>query len=122
MKVSRIEQFTDGYEQEVEQFAIDVLSGFSSTPKHLSAKYFFDDIGSELFRSISQYEDYYLTRTEYDIHNTDSKRLPDILGENEIDIIELGAGDGHKSELIIDSFLGAGVKVNFYPSTSPIKQ
>ncbi len=115
MKVSRIEQFTDGYEQEVEQFAIDVLSGFSCTPKYLSAKYFYDDIGSELFRAISQHEDYYLTRTEYDILNANSKRLPDLLGENEIDIIELGAGDGHKSELVIDGFLEAGVKVNFYP-------
>ncbi len=115
MNVSRLEQIPDGYEHEANQFAADVLTGFSSTTKHLSAKYFYDDIGSELFRAISQHEDYYLTRTEYGILNAISNRLPGILNEGEIDIIELGAGDGHKSELIIDGFLDAGVAVNFYP-------
>lgn len=115
MKVSRLGQMINGYEQEVEQFAVDVLTGFSSMPKRLSAKYFYDDAGSELFRAISQHEDYYLTRTEYDILNANRKRLPEMLGETEIDIIELGAGDGHKSELVIDGFLQAGVRVNFFP-------
>ncbi len=115
MKVSRLELVNNDHNQEVVQFALDVLTGFSSESKCLSAKYFYDDIGSELFRAISQHEDYYLTRTEYDILNAISTRLPGMLDEDEIDIIELGAGDGHKSELIIDGFLQAGVKVNFYP-------
>ncbi|MEX2470143.1 MAG: L-histidine N(alpha)-methyltransferase [Pseudohongiellaceae bacterium] len=115
MQVSRLEQLTDGYEQEVEQFAVDVLTGFSSAPKRLSAKYFYDDVGSELFRAISQHEDYYLTRTEYDILSANCKRIPEMLAEEEVDIIELGAGDGHKSELVIDGFLQAGVRVNFFP-------
>lgn len=115
MNVSRLEQATDGYAQEANQFAADVLTGFSSATKHLSAKYFYDDIGSELFRAISRHEDYYLTRTEYDILDAISNRLPGILDEKEIDIIELGAGDGHKSELIIDSFLEFGLTINFYP-------
>lgn len=115
MKVSRLEQVTDGYEQEVEQFAVDVLTGFSNSPKRLPPKYFYDDTGSELFRAITEHEDYYLTRTEYEILHANRSRLPAMLGEDEIDIIELGAGDGHKSELIIDGFLQAGVAVNFYP-------
>jgi len=105
MKVSRLDQVTDGYEQEVEQFAVDVLTGFSSAPKSLSSRYFYDDTGSELFRAISQHADYYPTRTEYDILDANSKRLPGILDKDEVDIIELGAGDGHKSELVIDGFL-----------------
>lgn len=115
MKKSQLEQVTSGYKQEVEEFAADVLTGFSNPSKRLSAKYFYDDIGSELFRAISQHEDYYLTRTEYDILDAVSNRLPGMMNEDEIDIIELGAGDGHKSELVIDGFLQAGVKVNFYP-------
>lgn len=115
MNVSILEQINDGNEPYVNQFAADVLTGLSSTTKHLSAKYFYDDIGSELFRDISQHEDYYLTRTEYDILKNISNRLPGILDEHEIDIIELGAGDGHKSDLIIESFLDAGLNVNFYP-------
>lgn len=115
MKVSRQEKITESYEQELDQFAADVLSGFSSAPKRLSARYFYDDTGSELFRAISQHKDYYLTRTEYDILDANRIRLPGILDRDEIDIIELGAGDGHKSKLVIDGFLDAGVRVNFYP-------
>lgn len=114
MNVSQLAQVNTDDEQELEQFAADVSSGLSSDPKYLSAKYFYDDTGSELFQAISQHEDYYLTRTEYDILDTHSHYLPILLGEDEIDIIELGAGDGHKSELVIKSFLEAGVKVNFH--------
>lgn len=121
MKISKLEQVTEGHEQEVEQFAIDVLTGFSSTPKRLSAKYFYDDRGSELFRAISRHEDYYLTRTEFEILRSNCRHLPKLIGESEIDIIELGAGDGHKSELIIDGFLDDGVKVNFYPIDISVK-
>lgn len=115
MNVSRLEQAPVVEAQEVDNFAADVLTGFSSATKQLPAKYFYDDIGSELFRAISQHEDYYLTRTEYGILDAISDRLPGILNEKEIDIIELGAGDGHKSELIIDGFLRAGQTVNYYP-------
>lgn len=114
MNVSQLAQAQPDYNQEVEQFAADVLSGLSGHPKALSAKYFYDDTGSELFQAISHHEDYYLTRTEYDILDYYSRQLPSLLGEDEIDIIELGAGDGHKSELILNSFLAAGVKVNFH--------
>lgn len=115
MKVSTLEQAADGQEPDANQFAADVLNGLSAVPKHLSARYFYDDIGSELFRAISQHEDYYLTRTEYHILDAISSRLPGLLDKDEIDIIELGAGDGHKSKLVLDGFLEAGVTINFYP-------
>jgi len=115
MKVSRLEHVNDGTEQEVEQFAVDVLTGLSTSPKRLSARYFYDDTGSELFRAITRHEDYYLTRTEFQILKDNSERLADVVGGDEIDIIELGAGDGHKSRLVIDGFLTAGSRVCFYP-------
>ncbi len=98
-----------------EEFALDVLTGLSSHPKSISAKYFYDDIGSELFQKISQHQDYYPTQTEFAIFQKNCAIIPDIINESEIDIIELGAGDGHKSKLIIDGFLDKGCKVNFYP-------
>ncbi len=115
MKMSKLAQLIDDDEQEQNQFATDVLAGLSSVEKHLSCKYFYDDTGSELFRDITQHEDYYLTRTEYAILDDASERLPGVLDEKEIDIVELGAGDGHKSQLIVDGFLRAGLAVNFYP-------
>ncbi len=98
-----------------EQFSMDVLMGLCSTPKTISSKYFYDDIGSELFQKITQHEDYYPTRKEYEILNNIKHKLPQIIEEEEIDIIELGAGDGHKSQLIIQGFLDKNIKVNFYP-------
>lgn len=98
-----------------EEFAIDVLTGLSTHPKAISAKYFYNDTGSELFQKISQQEDYYLTKTEFAIFQKISAIIPEIIKGSEIDIMELGAGDGHKSKLIIDGFLSKDCKVNFYP-------
>lgn len=115
MKTSLLEQINEGQEEKVEQFAVDVLTGFSARPKSLPAVYFYDDRGSELFRAITEHEDYYLTRTEFEILQANQSRLPSLIGEQEVDIIELGAGDGHKSQLVIDGFLCAGCKVDYYP-------
>lgn len=115
MKTSLLEQINQGQEEKVEQFAVDVLTGFSARPKNLPAVYFYDARGSELFKAITEHEDYYLTRTEFEILQANQARLPSLIGEQEVDIIELGAGDGHKSQLVIDGFLGAGCKVDYYP-------
>lgn len=96
-------------------FLADVIKGLSAEQKSISAKYFYDDIGSELFQKISQHPDYYPTKTEFSILAGIADQLADIIDDTEIDIIELGAGDGHKSQLVIEGFLRAGRKVNFYP-------
>lgn len=116
VKISRlIDQNVSGKDEHKDQFAIDVLTGLCASPKNLSAKYFYDDIGSEIFQKITRHDDYYPTRTEFNILDMIKNDLPAIVNEQEIDIVELGAGDGHKSQLIIDGFLNAGCKVNFYP-------
>lgn len=116
MKISRlIKQSAVGDEAQKEQFAIDVLTGLCASPKNLAAKYFYNDIGSEIFQNITQHKDYYPTRTEYEILDMVKHELPQIVGKQDIDIIELGAGDGHKSQLIIDAFLCTNPKVNYYP-------
>ncbi|BCM87309.1 L-histidine N(alpha)-methyltransferase [Methylobacterium indicum] len=45
-------------------FLRDVLAGLSAPHKHLSAKYFYDRRGSELFEAITRLPEYYPTRTE----------------------------------------------------------
>lgn len=96
-------------------FVSDVITGLGAEQKSISAKYFYDDMGSELFQKITQHPDYYPTKTEYAILQKISSILPEIINESEIDIIELGVGDGHKSRLIIDGFLNKQCRVNFYP-------
>ncbi len=97
------------------QFARDLLQGLQSNPKNIPAKYFYDETGSILFQKISGHEDYYLTQTEYRILEDIKSVLADVIDTDEIDIIELGAGDGHKTQLIIDGFIERGKRVNFYP-------
>jgi dimethylhistidine N-methyltransferase len=99
-----------------EQFALDVLRGLSSSPKKLYSKYFYDNIGSSLFQKITRNPDYYLTNKEYSVLEKESSKIA-LMSENTdvLDIIELGVGDGHKSRLIIDSFLALNIKINYYP-------
>ena len=58
---------TDQTSQHHEAFLADVVNGLSTEQKSISAKYFYDDIGSELFQKISQHHDYYPTKTEFSI-------------------------------------------------------
>ncbi|MFA6235959.1 MAG: L-histidine N(alpha)-methyltransferase [Bacteriovorax sp.] len=97
------------------QFAEDIETGLSSTPKKIPSKYFYDNKGSKLFQKITLLEEYYVTRTEVSILENIKRILPDIVNEPEVDIVELGVGDGHKTKIIIDSFLEKNIKVNFFP-------
>ncbi|HEY1403327.1 MAG TPA: L-histidine N(alpha)-methyltransferase, partial [Pyrinomonadaceae bacterium] len=48
-------------------FARDVSHGLSASPKQLFPKYFYDELGSELFDAICLLPEYYLTRAENEI-------------------------------------------------------
>ena len=102
---------------ELDQFAADVLSGLSSTPKTLSSRYFYDDEGSRLFQKIMELPEYYLTRAELKIF---SEQKDDIYraftdGADSLDLIELGAGDGTKTAVLIDHLLKKGVDLTYSP-------
>lgn len=102
---------------ELTQFAEDVLAGLSSTPKHLSSKYFYDDEGSRLFQEIMKLPEYYLTGCEQEIfeEQTDAIHREFANGKNEFDLIELGAGDGTKTAVLVDHFLKAGADISYSP-------
>lgn len=98
-----------------ETFSADILSGLSSTPKSLPSKYFYDDIGSQLFQKITAHEDYYPTRKELEIFTAIQHHLPTLFPSGAIEVIELGVGDGHKSRLLLEGFLQAGHSVHYTP-------
>lgn len=103
--------------KELSQFAIDVLAGLSSSPKSLSSKYFYDDEGSRLFQEIMGLSEYYLTNCESEIFSTCSGEIRDELvdGKKGLDIIELGAGDGSKTAILIESFLRTNTDLTYSP-------
>lgn len=96
-------------------FALDVLNGLSEQPKRLSSKYFYDDRGSRLFRKIMALPEYYLTNCEREILDSQREELLPLLGKEKFNLIELGAGDGSKTSLIIDCFLGTGLDFRYIP-------
>lgn len=99
-----------------DQFAADVLEGLSGTPKSLSSKYFYDDEGSRLFRQIMQLPEYYLTRCEFEIFDQQKKAIHEALRNgDDLDLVELGAGDGSKTALLIDYFLKQPGRLSYSP-------
>jgi L-histidine N-alpha-methyltransferase len=102
---------------EMTQFAEDVLRGLTSTPKTLSSKYFYDDEGSRLFQEIMKLPEYYLTRAEYKLftEQTDEIYTAFTNGAGAIDLIELGAGDGTKTAVLIEHFLKQGADFTYSP-------
>lgn len=98
-------------------FAEDVLKGLSSNPKFLSSKYFYDDEGSRLFQEIMKLPEYYLTRAEFEIFERQTPEIFEAFSENcvEFDLIELGAGDGTKTAVLVDYFQTQNVDFTYSP-------
>ena len=98
-------------------FAADVSKGLSAEPKTLSSKYFYDDAGSRLFQQIMDLPEYYLTRAEHEIFSAQTKEIFEAFaaGGNGFDLIELGAGDGTKTAVLIDYFLKQNVDFTYSP-------
>ena len=86
------------------EFALAVSRGLSAEEKYLSSRYFYDEHGDELFRAIMATPEYYLTNAEFEILSEQSE---EIAGQFQpgADIVELGAGDGSKSRLLLAEHL-----------------
>ncbi len=102
---------------ELTTFAEDVLSGLSATPKTLSSKYFYDDEGSRLFQEIMKLPEYYLTNCEQEIFTTQADDIFRAFanGGSAFDLIELGAGDGTKTAILIGHFLKQDADITYTP-------
>ena len=96
-------------------FIEDVVTGLSAERRRLSSKYFYDDRGSKLFQAIMQTGEYYLTESEEEIYRSCGKELLTYLGGKPFDLIELGAGDGSKTQHLIEQFLAAKARFAYRP-------
>lgn len=98
-------------------FAADVLKGLSASPKFLSSKYFYDDEGTRLFQEIMKLPEYYLTAAEHEIFADQAAEIFTSFkaGDSSFDLIELGAGDGSKTAVLIDYFLRQNADFTYSP-------
>ncbi len=87
--------------QKITAFAQDVLKGLSSTPKKLSSRFFYDARGDELFQQIMRMPEYYLTDCEFEILESSKESILETFHGEPFDIVELGAGDGYKTKVLL---------------------
>ena len=79
----------------------EVLTGLTSRPKFIAAKYFYDERGSKLFEAITRLPEYYLTRTELELLD---RHLPEIraaIGSGGC-LVEYGAGPSLKIRRLLE--------------------
>ena len=98
-------------------FAQEVLKGLSQYPKKLPSKYFYDEIGDKLFQDIMAMPEYYLTRSELEILEQNKKNIINDVNPNEsgFDLLELGAGDGMKTKVLLHELLNSKVNFTYKP-------
>jgi len=98
-------------------FANEVIAGLSAGSKYLSSKWFYDEIGDDLFNKITALDEYYLTRTEKEIISKYAQAIANYALEagKPIEIIELGGGDGSKAIQLLAGFQGHLEKVSYKP-------
>lgn len=98
-------------------FAQDVMLGLNSTPKTLPSKYFYDAKGDKLFQQIMALPEYYLTRKEYEVLEVQHEQiLAEILALGKpFNLVELGAGDGMKTKILLRYLTEKNVEFTYYP-------
>lgn len=98
------------------QFAADVRAGLSASPKYLLSKYFYDEAGDALFQQIMELDEYYLTRAELSIFEKQADQILSLLhSELPFRVVELGAGDGFKTKVLLQHWMERKVDFSYSP-------
>lgn len=99
------------------EFFADVKEGLTSSPKYLKSKYFYDERGDELFKSIMQLDEYYLTRCEFEIFTSQKEKILKLFSGNNqyFQLVEFGAGDGTKTKKLLEYFYNQNVDFKYIP-------
>ncbi|WP_373055581.1 L-histidine N(alpha)-methyltransferase [Zunongwangia sp. H14] len=83
-------------------FAEDTYKGLTNFPKYLLSKYIYNEKGDKLFQKIMAMPEYYLTNCEKGIFEEHTAAIADSFNSPDgFDIIELGAGDGKKTKILL---------------------
>ncbi len=97
----------------VSDLAADARAGFSAELKELPPKYFYDEVGSELFEQITRLPEYYPTRAERAILERQSGAI--VAAADPQCLIELGSGSAAKTRALLDAMHGAGSLNTYVP-------
>src|SRR5438445_11697697 len=90
------------FEPQRKTFRDEVLQGLQDARKELPSKYFYDEVGSQLFEQICELDEYYLTRTELSIMQERMAEIVALLGPHCL-LIEYGSGSSTKTRMLLDA-------------------
>ncbi|MEX2594015.1 MAG: L-histidine N(alpha)-methyltransferase [Anditalea sp.] len=98
-------------------FAADVKKGLCAENKFLSSRYFYDATGDKLFQKIMQLPEYYLTRAEFAILDQYKAAIlqPVMERKERFNLVELGAGDGLKTKILIQYLYEHKLPFDYFP-------
>ena len=94
--------------------AEDVRRGLATQPKRFLPKYFYDQLGSQLFEAICLLPEYYLTRAENEILERYADEIVTSVA-GDITLIEMGSGSASKTRLLIEALLRKQAELLFIP-------
>lgn len=105
-----VRRATDGTEADLRT---DVAAGLGASFKQLPPKYFYDELGSQLFEQITELPEYYPTRAEWEILRSQSDAI--VAAAAPQCLIELGSGSAIKTRTLLEAMRRAGSLHTFVP-------
>jgi L-histidine N-alpha-methyltransferase len=94
--------------------AADVRAGLTSPFKELSPRYFYDELGSQLFEQITELPEYYPTRCEREILTAEAAEICRA-ANSPATLIELGSGSAAKTRVLLAAMCEAGCLETYCP-------
>ncbi|WP_203338334.1 L-histidine N(alpha)-methyltransferase [Nocardioides limicola] len=91
----------------------DARIGLTAAEKWLPPKYFYDDLGSDLFDQITRLPEYYPTRAEQGLLDKYADEIAAVAGAEML--LELGSGSSEKTRVLLDALDRTGHLVGYSP-------
>lgn len=92
-----------------------ILACLRDRPRRIPSHYFYDSLGSELFRRIMELPSYYLTRCETEVLTRHAAEIAAHCRSENLVVVDLGAGDGSKTQLLLDALRDTCSEVVYSP-------
>ena len=99
----------------VKQFAKEVEKGLSLKHKMLPSWLIYDDIGSSMFQDINNLKGYHPTYCEMEILHKYKETITELIPKKSFNLIELGAGDGRKTIILLEHFVKKKIVTDYIP-------
>ena len=97
----------------ISDLARDARIGLCAEFKELPPKYFYDELGSQLFEQITELPEYYPTRTERKILTDQGAAI--VAAADPQCLIELGSGSAYKTRTLLDAMRDRGSLHTYVP-------